>query len=55
MRKVLDSLKGVIWTAVFALGFSLATLVAGVAGADTSVVLGLGLYSLVMAILTPKS
>jgi hypothetical protein len=55
MSSLLAKLKNVIWTALFALVAAWLTLVAALAGASLEVVLGLGVYALVMAIISPKT
>lgn len=54
MPSLLARLRNVVWTAVFALVGGCAALVAGVAGASIEAVAGIGIYAVVMAILTPK-
>jgi hypothetical protein len=54
MRKIANRLSGVVWTALFALVGSFAAFASALLGASLEVILGLGIYSLVMAILTPK-
>ena len=55
MRRFFARFDGVIWTALFAMLFGCASFVTAVAGASIQIVAGLGLYGLILAILSPKS
>ncbi len=55
MRKFLARFDGVIWTALLSLLAGSAAFVSAVAGASSEVVISLGLYGLILAILSPKS
>lgn len=55
MRKILARFDGVIWTALLSLVAGSAAFISAVAGASSEIVLGLGLYGLILATLSPKS
>lgn len=54
MQKLIGIFGNVVWTSIFALIGGYIALVAGISGASTEAVLGLGIYSVVMAILSPR-
>jgi hypothetical protein len=54
MKRLFARFDGVIWTALLSLVSGCAAVVAAIAGASIEIVAGLGLYGIILAILSPK-
>jgi hypothetical protein len=55
MRRVFARFGDVIWTALLSLVSGCAAVVAAIAGASIEIVAGLGLYGVILAILSPRA
>jgi hypothetical protein len=54
MRRFFARFGDVIWTALLSLVSGCASIVAAIAGASIEIVAGLGIYGIILAILSPR-